>query len=152
MTNSTRQLSLFFVVLLIAAFVLNWLWEMAQMSGYVEMSKQSWRASVPVCTVATVGDVAITISIYGIGALASGRLRWGLEKKWNIYATAAVLGGAWAMAIEWRAIAFGRWTYSDRMPVMPFLGVGLWPLLQLTLLVPAAFWIAACSSLRSRSS
>lgn len=148
MANSTRPLWLYFIVLLVAAFVLNWIWEMAQMSGYAEMSKQLWRETALVCTVATLGDVAITLGIYGIGALASGQPRWGLENRWNIYATAALLGAACAMAIEWRALALGRWTYTDRMPIV--VGVGLWPLLQLTLLVPAALWIAAWSTRRTR--
>lgn len=36
----------------------------------------------------------------------------------------------------------GRWSYNHRMPVEPVLETGLWPLLQLTLLVPAAIGIA----------
>lgn len=103
-----------------------------------------------VCTAATLGDVAITLGICGIGALSTGRLQWGLEKKWNVYATAALLGAACAAAIEWRALAFGRWSYTDQMPIVLFVGVGLWPLLQLTLLVPIALWIAAWWTLRSR--
>jgi len=59
-----------------------------------------------------------------------------LRGRWNIYATAAVLGLAYA------ALAAGRWSYTERMPVVPGLGAGLWPLLQMTLLPPLTFWIA----------
>jgi hypothetical protein len=52
------------------------------------------------------------------------------------------LGGAWAAAFEWYGRATGRWTCADRMPVVPLLGVGLWPLLQLAVLIPTALWIA----------
>jgi len=89
-----------------------------------------------------VGDVGITLAVYGIGALAAGQLGWGMTGKWNVYATAAVLGGVSAAAFEWFSLATGRWSYTHRMPVVPVLGVGLWPVLQLTLLVPAALWIA----------
>jgi hypothetical protein len=43
-----------------------------------------------------------------------------------------------ALAVEWAALAAGRWSYSERMIVVPVLGVGLWPLLQMALLAPAA--------------
>lgn len=150
MPDSPRSLCAFVIVLPIAAFGLNWPWEMVQMPAYTELASVSWRDTVRICTVATLGDATITLGIYGVGALATGRLRWGLEKAWNVYATAALLGGACATAIEWRALAFGRWSYSDRMPIVPVLGVGLCPLLQLILLVPAAMWLAAWRTRRSR--
>lgn len=46
------------------------------------------------------------------------------------------------MAVEWRALAVARWSYTESMPVVPLLSVGLWPLLPLTLLVPAAIALA----------
>jgi hypothetical protein len=141
--NPTPSLRSFAATMFFAAFALNWLWEVAQMPAYAETAERSWRESVLTCTIATVGDALITLAIYGVGALASARLRWGLEGGWNVYATVALLGGACAVAIEWRALAFGHWSYSDRMPVVLLLDIGLWPLLQLTLLVPAALWIAA---------
>jgi hypothetical protein len=133
----------FIVTLVVAAFGLNWLWEMVQMPAYAEMAGRSWRETAPRCTVATLGDVAVTLAIYAVGALAAGRLRWGMKGAWNVYVTGAILGGASAVAIEWRVLGSGRWSYSERMPIVPGTGIGLWPLLQLTLLVPLTFWIAA---------
>lgn len=132
----------FFVVLYLAAFGLNWVWEMAQMAAFVEMAGRPWQDTVLTCTRATLGDVVITLAVYGVGALAAGRLGWGATRTWNVYATAALLGGACAVAYEWYSLATGRWTYNEQMPIVPVLGVGLWPLLQLTLLVPAVLWIA----------
>jgi hypothetical protein len=51
-------------------------------------------------------------------------------------------------AFEWRAIGSGQWHSTDRMPIGPVLGVGLWPLLQLALLVPSALVLARCSAVR----
>jgi hypothetical protein len=34
------------------------------------------------------------------------------------------------------------WSYTDKMPIVPVLGIGLWPLAQLTLLVPLSVVIA----------
>jgi hypothetical protein len=140
--ENSRPLWSFFVVLCLASFALNWLWEMAQMPAYAEMAARPWQKSLVPCTVASLGDVLATLAIYGVGTLATGQLRWGTTGRWNVYATAALLGAACAIAYEWYSLFAGRWSYSNRMPIVPVLGVGLWPLLQLTLLVPAAFWIA----------
>lgn len=133
----------FLVVLCLTAFALNWVWEMAQMRAYVEMAGRSWQETVPRCTVATLGDVVLTLAVWGVAALAAGRLRWGASGGWNVYAAAVLLGAVCAMSFEWFSLATGRWSYSSQMPVVPLLRVGLWPLLQLTLLTPVAFWIAA---------
>lgn len=133
----------FLTALVVTAFGLNWLWEMLQMPAYVEMAGRSWGETALPCAWASLGDVALTMAVWGLAALAAGRWRWGVEGAWNVYATAALLGGALATAIEWRAQAWGHWSYTDRMPVVPRLGVGLWPLLQLVLLVPACFAIAS---------
>jgi hypothetical protein len=47
-----------------------------------------------------------------------------------------LLALATAVAIERLALAAGRWSYSSRMVVVPGLGVGLWPLLQMAMLPP----------------
>ena len=86
--------------------------------------------------------MGIILGIYAAGALAAGDLGWGLRGRWNIYATVAVLGLAYAALMEHAALAAGRWSYTERMPVVSVLGAGLWPLLQMTLLPPLTVWIA----------
>lgn len=138
----------FLVAFVAAAFTLNWLWEMAQMPAYGELARLPWRTTAVVCTTATLGDVLITLALYGVGALAAADLRWGMERRWNVYATLALLGAGTAAAIEWRALATGRWSYADGMPIAPVLGVGVLPLLQLPLLVPGACFLAASWTMR----
>ena len=57
---------------------------------------------------------------------------------------AALIGAAVGSPVEWYALASGRWSYTNRMPLMPALGIGLLPVLQLALLVPASIFLAAC--------
>ncbi len=137
-----RWLGRFFAATVLASFVLNEIWEMAQMSAYVETAGHSWMSTLGLCSRAAVGDVGITLGIYAAGALAAGNLGWGLRGRWNIYATVAVLGLAYASLVEHAALAAGRWSYTERMPVVSVLGAGLWPLLQMTLLPPLAFLLA----------
>jgi hypothetical protein len=102
-----RRLGRFFASTVLASFVLNEIWEMAQMSAYVETAGHSWTSTLGLCTRAAVNDVGIILGIYAAGALAAG-----------------------------------RWSYTERMPVVSVLGAGLWPLLQMTLLPPLTFLFA----------
>ncbi|MEX2121531.1 MAG: hypothetical protein WD847_18220 [Pirellulales bacterium] len=135
------------------AFVLNWAWEMAQMPGYAEMAGRPWSETLWRCTMAAGGDVAVTLGVYGVGAMAAGCMRWGQRGSWNAYAAAAVMGAVAAAAIEWQALGAGKWSYNDRMPIVPLLDVGLWPLLQLSMLIPMAMLMArALVSMRASAS
>lgn len=144
-----RRLCLFFATMVLTGFVLNELWEMAQMSAYVETAGHSWISTLGFCTRAAAGDVGIILGIYFAGALATGDSGWGLSGRWNIYATAAALGLVYAVLVEHTALATGRWTYTERMPIVSLLGAGLWPLLQMTLLPPLIFLFARWWACRS---
>jgi hypothetical protein len=52
------------------------------------------------------------------------------------------MGLACAALVEHAALAAGRWSYTEHMPVVSMLGAGLWPLLQMTLLPPLTFLFA----------
>lgn len=110
------------------------------MTAYSGLEERSWRELILLCTFATIGDVVSTLVIYGICSVAA---RWlNLRSSWNICIIAALLGAISAVIIERVALASGQWTYARQMPLVPVLGVGLWPFLQLTLLVPTALLIA----------
>jgi len=137
-----RRLGLFFATTVLASFVLNEIWEMVQMSAYAETAGHSWTSTLDLCTRAAVGDVGIILGIYAAGALAAGDPGWGLRGPWNNYATAAVLGLAYAALVEHAALAAGSWSYTARMPMVPVIDAGLWPLLQMALLPPLIFLLA----------
>ena len=112
------------------------------MPAYVKTSASSWQAKVLVCTVASLIDAVIMLGVYGLGWVLSGRLEWAMGRDWKVSSVFALGGAICAVIIERMELAFGFWSYSDRMPILPMLGIGLLPLLQLTLLLPAALWIA----------
>lgn len=142
LVSGSHSLSRFLVALSVSALALNWPWEMIQMSAYEEMAGRPWKTTVFTCTIASLGDAAITLAIYTAGALLTWRWRWPLYGKWKHYLMTALFGASLAVIIERVATASGRWTYNDSMPIVPELNVGLWPLLQLTLLVPLAIRLA----------
>jgi hypothetical protein len=76
--ETTPSYWLFFVVLFVVAFGMNWLWEMLQMQAYAEMEGRSWQETALLCATASIGDALATLGIYGVGALAPWNLRWGM--------------------------------------------------------------------------
>ncbi|CAN5159652.1 hypothetical protein BH20ACI1_BH20ACI1_28540 [soil metagenome] len=124
----------FYVVLFAAAFGLNWIWEVSQTFAF-NMNDVSGGKMLLFCTFASVIDGLVTIAVF-----------WILHKifadvNWKFYLSAAVLGALTAVFFEQTAFTFGLWSYEERMPVLPVLGTGLLPFMQLTMLVPLAIWL-----------
>jgi len=125
----------FVFVLLISAFALNWVWEVAQSSAY-QTAEQSMPESLFFCTLASVIDAVTILGIFIAAAFLFGR------GGWKFYLTVALLGAVCAVAFEKIAFTFGWWNYHEKMPRVPLLGTGLSPFLQLTILSPLAVWLA----------
>jgi len=126
------------IFLSLIAFVLHIVWENAQaplFQGYA-----SFAAHFPMCLVGTVGDVVITLFIYFIVALLKNDSSWISTLNKKDFAILAVVGFFIAIGIEWRALLFGRWAYADVMPIIPYLNVGLAPILQMTFLLPLSMY------------
>ena len=132
----------FAAILFAVSFAADWVWEMSQMSAYAPMPGHTWKEVTLFCTAASVGDAALTLLIFGAGALAARRWSWVEEFGWKAYAVAAFLGAVATVVIERAALGAGYWSYVSRMPRVPLLGVGLLPLMQLTVLVPFSLWAA----------
>ena len=113
------------------------------MPAFDDTAGRSWRSTAVMCTAASLVDAAATFGIYLIVALVLRRRLWGLGSNWRHYLAAALLGLAVAVVIEKVTVPLGLWSYSSRMPIVPVIEVGLWPMLQLTLLVPIAIRLAA---------
>ena len=123
-----------------ATFALHWLWENAQaflFKGYAGFAQHLW-----MCTVGTFGDLAIVAIMYGVVALLWRDYRWHRHGYVRQYFAAIVVGVGIAVLIEYRALATGRWAY-DGMPLVPFTGIGLLPILQMAILPPCVFRLMA---------
>jgi hypothetical protein len=129
--------------LLAVSFAVNWVWEVAQMAAYAPAEGRSRAEEFLVCTLAAVGDAALTLLVFAAAAIVKRPRRWVWDGGRKAYGAAALAGGALAVLIEWAALAAGYWSYAPGMPRVPGAGVGLLPFLQLTLLVPLSLWGAA---------
>ena len=83
------------------------------------------------CFRASLGDGLITLVIWIIGYFFYRSRSWFFPLKPAKVLILLVAGAAIAIAIEVYALATNRWEYSRYMPVLPLLGVGIAPFVQL---------------------
>lgn len=122
-------------------FALNFFWEISQVALYKPHFNGVWDL-IFVHLRATMGDVIIFILIYVLIGLIFKDRFWIFKNKFLSLFLASVFGFIFAVVVEKYALITGRWGYSDLMPIIPFLKVGLSPVLQMTFLSPLiAFFV-----------
>jgi len=114
----------------LSAFILNALYENAHAPLYAHY--QGGAITEAILLHATFVD-AVLITLMALPFLYATRLR---RAAWLIVPA----GLAVALGIEWWALGTGRWAYGPLMPVLPFLGTGLTPTIQLGFLGYASYW------------
>lgn len=125
-----------FLLLATVSFFLHLAWEKAHIRLYT--GYEALEGTLPVYLHATFGDVVYTLIAVGAALFFRGeRLR--REPQSRDYALVALIGFAIAVFVEVKAIALGRWAYTDAMPLV--FGLGLSPLLQMTVLLPLSVYI-----------
>ena len=113
----------------------HFFWEVAQLPLYT-----LWRTGTPreiafALFHCTVGDVLITTATFAAAVALARHFRWP-PLGWRMVFTAIILGATYTIFSEWLNVEIRRtWSYTAAMPVVPFLGTGLTPLLQ-WLIVP----------------
>ena len=128
----------------LTALFLHWSWEIAHGIAYVEtdvpLVQRIWH-----CLPMAVLDTAWSGAIVAFGLLVVRATHHPLFG-WSV---AVAAGAASALLVERLALDAGRWTYNTRMPLIPLLGTGLWPVLQMMVLPLLAFAFA-CGFRRDR--
>lgn len=118
--------------------LVNYPWELAQTplyEGMGDLRRMFWH-----CFAASLGDGLLMLLIFGVGWAVLKRRDWYVQPRIRGYALMLAAGLVIATAVEWVAVGIARqWNYSDRMPVVPLLGVGLAPVAQMLFLPPLIF-------------
>lgn len=126
----------YIVTLVIVAFLLHFIWENAQAPLYAGYS--SFGQHLPICFIGTIGDAVITLFVLAcIWLLKKDR-----PQTISDFLALAIIGFIVAVLIEKNALLVGRWNYSSAMPVIPWIKVGLTPIIQMTMLLPLSFYLA----------
>lgn len=118
-------------------------WESAQLPLYTIWRGGSLREIVFAVLHCTGGDLLIA-SASLLGALVvAGDERWP-QARFHAVALIAMLGGlAYTIFSEWLNTEIrGSWTYSEWMPTLPLIGIGVSPVTQWIAVPLIAFWWA----------
>ncbi len=129
-------------VIFATAVAVNYPWEIAQAPLYAgtEWSGRSlWH-----CFVASLGDGLLVLLIFAVGWAVVGRRSWFERPRARGWAAMEIAGLSTGIGVELAAVhVLGRWAYSPRMPLVPGLGIGIVPVVQMLVLPPLIFHIAA---------
>jgi hypothetical protein len=97
----------------------------------------------------SVGDAAIVVALWGVGAYIFASPDWCRRAGASLIAALALLGGLISVGLERAALSAGRWAYGSATPLIPGLGVGLTPVLQMALLPPLLLSFAGSHAARA---
>lgn len=151
MTTAAGKTALVWIA---GGWLANAVWEVVQLPLYTASADPSGHLSM--CLQAAVVDVGILVLLYGVMSLSARRMGWWRQLSVPRTLLLVGVGAAVAVLIEVRALAAGRWAYSASMPLLPGLGVGWSPILQMVV-VPVGlallcrWWLATAAPADSTS-
>jgi hypothetical protein len=95
---------------------------------------------LPITIYATLGDVLYTLLAFFGVAIYKRDFLWTERARGIDYAMLAVIGLSIAVFVELKGLLMERWVYTAEMPLI--LGLGVSPLLQMTILLPLSIFIS----------
>jgi hypothetical protein len=131
------------VSVFIVAVAVNYLWELAQAPLYIGMeiynSAVLWH-----CFVASLGDGLMVLLIVAAGWIVLHQQNWFQQPVASGYFVMLTTGFFIAVIVEWFGVSIlRRWEYTEKMPMLPGLSIGLIPIVQMLFLPPLIFRIVA---------
>ena len=137
---------------LIATGILNLLWEFAHMPLYTVWTTGTRGEIVFAAVHCTGGDILIALAALAAALVIFGKRRWPGERFVEVYGAALVIGILYTAFSEWLNIEVrASWEYSEAMPVVPIINMGLSPLLQWIVIPTVAFYWASRPVLSNRA-
>ncbi len=121
------------------AFLFNLAWEVPHSLLYKTTTEMSVRQYVPRILNASAGDIIMIIMIFFGIALINKSLNWPLNRKNMLLSI--LFGIVIAVIFEIYAQYTNRFEYLPKMPILPFINVGLTPVLQMIFTPLATFWV-----------
>jgi hypothetical protein len=118
--------------LILAAFLLNAVWEVLQIPLYVG-GMYSW-SHILFCLLASLADAIMVVLIYFGFAIIYKNAFWIQSLNLSRVIFLIMTGGIGAVLAETRHLSIGTWSYAETMPLIPVVAVGLSPVLQFMIL------------------
>ncbi len=112
------------------------------MPWFTGMAEASHGSVIGLCIRATGGDILILLASFWLSSIICGHRQWLLKGEQKPAGILIITALVVTIILEWLATGpLERWAYTDSMPMIPLLGVGLSPLLQWLLLPPLIMWL-----------
>ncbi len=136
-----KELAKIFGVIFTVGFFLNFGWEVAQAELY-RFSFGPWYDFILMHVRVSLGDVGFILLIYFAGAAINRGWNWFIKLTTPKILFILLSGFVIGIVVEKINLLAGRWSYNPDMPMLPYLHVGLSPVLQMTVLPLTTFLIA----------
>jgi len=109
----------------------NLAWEILQLPLYTISTTGTAREIAFAVLHCAAGDVLIALAALTLALVAAGTRSWPANGHGRVVLVTLILGVGYTIFSEWlNVVVRANWAYSDLMPVVPILDVGLSPLLQ----------------------
>lgn len=138
-----RSKILFILKIFLIALVLNAIWEFWHVRFYTSAGTFQGTMPYPWFLIYAICWDAIFITVVYLGmALLKHSLYWIKTISFADALIVLFVSMATAVYVERRSLRMGKWAYNATMPLVPLLGVGLTPFIQLAFLSLTTFVIA----------
>lgn len=125
-------------------FGLNFVWEVAQSFLYAP-HYDGITGLIKVHLLASIIDVLMVAGIVLFGEFISNRIFSGKNKNIKSLFVIILTGFLFSVLVEKLALTNAMWKYNLRMPILPWLSVGLTPVLQMVI-IPSLAWLFLCKN------
>lgn len=116
---------------LLFVFLANLAWEILQLPLYTIFWEKSAAEIAFAIAHCTAGDILIATVCLVAALITLGKRSWPIKGFWRVAVLTVSLGFLYTTFSEWlNLVVRESWAYSEYMPVVPLLNVGLSPLLQ----------------------
>jgi hypothetical protein len=125
------------------SFAANLVWEVLQLPLFTLWTTGTIRQQAFAVLHCTAGDVMIAALSLLAAVSLFAHSTWPATNVARVYATTLALGLSYTFYSEWLNTSVrGNWAYSTLMPLVPFVGTGLSPVLQWLAIPTLVHWIA----------
>ena len=130
----------FFLIMTVSSFILNEVWELVQMPLYEQPIYKI--GHIAFCTLAALADMIMVLLLYVCFGFIYKNPFWIWQSNWFKICIVMLTGAAGAVLSEKRHLIIGSWAYDQSMPIVPFVNVGLSPVLQFFLLPVSIYFLS----------
>ena len=126
------------LLIIAVAVLLNYPWELAQAPLYAGLG--DFRVALWHCFLSSLGDGLLVLLIFACVGIALRRGDWFEQPGASGYLVMLAVGLATGVGIEWAAVHLAqRWAYTEYMPRVPGIEIGIVPVAQMLILPPLIF-------------